>query len=217
MRAVFVGSGTLAVTTARVLLARGQEVVLIEHDRERIKALSSELDCGYLHGDGSKPAVLRETNPTDTDVLFCLTGNDQANIIASLVGRSLGFPRVVTRIEDPEFEHICSELGLEDTIVPTRTIAGYLADMFEGMNPLELSGVIRGEARMFLFVAREEDAGAASELKLPKGCRVVCLYRDGKLVVPAGEPEIQAGDEVVLVTHSETLPRLQERWTVLPG
>ena len=65
-------------------------------------------------------------------MLFCLTGSDQANIISSLVGRSLGFGRVVTKINDPEFEHICIELGLEDMIIPARTVGRHLAEMFEG-------------------------------------------------------------------------------------
>jgi len=217
MRAVFVGAGSLSVMCARVLLERGHEVVLVESDKERIKALSAELDCGYLHGDGTKPAILREAAPTQTHVLFCLTGNDQANIITSLVGRSLGFERVVTKITDVEFEHICIELGLKDTIIPSRTIAGYLADMFQGMNPLELSGVIKGEARVFSFIARDEDAGPAADLNLPEDCRIACVYRNGKVLVSRDEPKLKAGDEVVLFTHSETLPVLQERWNPQPA
>jgi trk system potassium uptake protein TrkA len=130
MRAVFIGAGSLAVVTAKLIRERGEEVVIIEQDKERIDALSEEVDCGFLHGDGSKPAMLREADPEHTDVLFALTGNDQANILASLVGRSLGFKRVVTKIEDYEFEHICKELGLEDVIVPSRTVGRYLAERF---------------------------------------------------------------------------------------
>lgn len=54
-------------------------------------------------------ALLREADPSRTDFLFCLTGNDQTNILASLAGRSLGYGRVVPKIDDPEFEHLCIE------------------------------------------------------------------------------------------------------------
>jgi trk system potassium uptake protein TrkA len=200
--------------TARLLLKRGHEVVIVERDKEQIEALSDELDCGFLHGDGSKPAILRETDPAQTDVLFCLTGNDQANIIASLVGRSLEFARVVTKIEDPEFEHICIELGLEDTIIPARTIGRHLADMFEGQDPLELSTMIRDEARAFSFVARAEDEVAVERLDLPEPSRIVCIYRDDKFIAPDQDTKLKAGDEVVVVTHRKNLPALQERWHV---
>ena len=212
MRAVFIGTGAIAVMTARILLKRGHEVVIIEQDKARIDALSEELDCGFIQGDGGKPAIQREADPDRTDFLFCLTGTDQSNIIASLVGRSLGFKRVVTRIDDPEFEHICIELGLEDTIVPTRTIGRYLADMFAGHDLLELSAMIKDEARVFSFVVKEDESGSFESLDLPKDSRVICCYRDGKFRLPKPEDELQVDDEVVIITHSRNLPDLDERW-----
>lgn len=214
MRAVFVGASSLAVMTARFLLRRRHEVVIIERNKERIESLAGELDCGFLLGDGSKPALLREADPERTAVLFCLTGNDQANILASLVGRSLGFARIVTKIDDPEFEHICIELGLEDMIIPSRTIGRYLADLFQGMNLLDLSGVIKDEARIFTFVARHDDELPVDELKLPARSRLVCLYRGGKFVPLQDDSRLQEDDEVVLITHADNLPELHERWGV---
>ena len=213
MRAVFVGASTFTLMTVRQLLKRRHDVVIIEKDEQVIRNLSEELDCGFLHGDGAKPAILREANPEDTDVLFCLTDQDQTNILASLAGRSLGYRRVVTKINDPEFEHICLELGLNDTIIPSRTIGRYLADMFEGHDPLELSTMIREEARVLSFVAREGDEGPLSELELPKRCRVVCLYRAGTLILPNGEDvKLKAGDEIVIIAHREAVEALRERW-----
>jgi trk system potassium uptake protein TrkA len=213
MRAVFVGASTLAVMTARILLKRKHEVVIIELSRERIDALTEELDCGFLHGDGSKPAILREADPPQTDVLFCLTDNDQTNIIASLVGRSLGFNRVVTRIEDREFEHICVELGLEDTIVPAMTIGRYLGDMFEGRDVLELSSMIKNQARVYSFVVHDTHAGPVKQLSLPKESRLICLYRDEKFMLPDEDFVLQVNDEVLLITHSRNLDALDKEFS----
>ncbi|HEY0722312.1 MAG TPA: TrkA family potassium uptake protein [Gammaproteobacteria bacterium] len=217
MRAVIIGASKVAVRTAQLLLKRGHEVVIVERDKECIDALSGEIDCGFVHGDGSKPAILRETDPGGTHLLFAMTGNDQANIIASLVGRSLGFQRVVTRIEDPSFEHICLELGLEDIVIPSRTIGRYLADLFEGRDPLELSAMIRDEARAFAFVAREQDEVEIRDLQLPESSRVICIYRDGKFVVPRGDTRLKSEDEVVIITHSEHFNELIERWAPVAG
>jgi len=213
MRAVFIGVNSLTVITARILLKRGVEVVIVEQDKDLIDSLSEELNAGFLHGDGSKPAILRETDPEHTDFLFCLTGSDQANIIAGLVGRSLGFARVVIKIEDPEFEHICIELGLEDTIIPARTIGRYLGDMLAGQDPLELSTMVKDEARVFSFVAHKEDTGPVADLALPDGSRVICLYRDDKFMLPQEQTALKAGDEVVILTHSKNLQALHERWS----
>lgn len=212
MRVVFVGASSTAVMAARVMLKRGHEVVMIERDRDCIAALTEVLDCAFLHGDGSTPALLREADPQQTDFLFCLTGQDQTNILASLVGRSLGFARVITKIEDPGFEHVCIELGLEDTIIPALTIGRYLADMLQGQDLFELSALVKDEARIFSFVARADDAVAIDALELPSESRVICLYRDEKFRLPEPDTKLHVGDEVVVLTHSRNLARLQQRW-----
>ena len=212
MRTVFVGAGEITLQATAQLLQRGHEVVIIESDRATIDALSQEYDCGFLHGDGSTPQVLAEADPANTDILYCLTNHDQNNIIASLVGRSLGFERVITRIEDPAFETICRELGLKNTIVPSRTIGRYLADTVEGIDVLELSSAIKMDARLFDFVARPDDAGPLSDLNLPEQARVICYYRNDTFHHADPDDTIRAGDEVVILTHASQLPVLQEHW-----
>ena len=217
MRTVFVGAGKVSIGTAKALIKKGHEVVIIETDKAKIDELSEEMDCSFLQGDGSQPNILREVNPAQTDVLYCLTDSDQANVIASLVGRSLGFKRVVTGIGDPQFEGICHELGLKDTIIPSRTISRFLEDMVGGGENVELSTVIKGEARFFTLTAKEEDAVAAKKLKLPADSKVICYYRDGKFSHADEETKFRIGDEVVILTHSKNMPALQERWQPKPA
>lgn len=213
MRIVFVGASDAGVLTARVLVERGHEVVIIEADRARIDALYDDLDCSFLHGDGSSPGILREAGPKASDALLCVTDQDQSNILASLVGRSLGFKRVVTSIESPEYEPLCFELGLEHTIVPSRTIGRYLADLVEGFEVPELSTFVRGDARFFMFDVAASDAGQlVRDLGLPKRARVVCLYRDGELVLADTDSVLNEHDEVVILCHGDQLPALHERW-----
>lgn len=216
MRSVFIGASDLTLLTAQQLLKSGHEVVIIEKDKARIDELSAEIGSGFIHGDGSKPVILREADPAATDFLFCLTDNDQNNILASLVGRSLGYQRVVTRIQDPSYEHVCIELGLTDVIVPNYTIARYLADMCAGQNPLELSALIKGEARIYSFVAHEQDEGLLTDLNMPENSRVIFFYRNDKFMLPDTNTSLQKGDEVVIIAHRKALAELDARWNPKP-
>lgn len=213
MRIVFIGTTRISLGAARTLIDAGHEIVFIEKDEEQIDALSDELDCGFVHGDGSAPDILKEVGPDQTDFLFCLTDDDQDNIIAGLVGRSLGFEKIIVKIEDVSFEQICAELGLEDVIIPTLTISRYLVDMIKGEETTELSNVIRDEARFYIFSAGEdEDGKKMDDLDLPKKTRVVCFYRDNKFQVGSGDSTLKKGDEVVLIVHNDQLDELQEKW-----
>ena len=118
----------------------------------------------------------------------------------------------MTKIDDPELEHICIELGLEETIIPARTISRFLADKFEGRDPLELSTMIRDEARVYSFALPDEFEGTIATLELPNDSRVVCVYRQSKLIIPDGETKLSADDDVVVIVHQDSLKALEKRW-----
>ena len=212
MRIVFVGAGELTVRTAELLIGRGHDLIIVEQDKKRIEELSETLDCGFLHGDGSNPEILREVSPKKIDALFCLTNNDQVNIIASLVGKTLGFKRTITMITNTAFENICRELGLEDTIIPSRTFSRYLADMVEGLDILELSTVIKYEARFFTFTIEKGGTRSVEDMNLPEEARAVCYYRGQDFYLVEDGTRFKESDEVVILTHSKNLNKLRERW-----
>jgi trk system potassium uptake protein TrkA len=213
MRIVFSGAGPMTVLTAQTLTKQGHEVIIIEVDKQKIDRLSDELDCSFVQGDASKPAILSQVDPKDCDFLFCLTDSDQVNIITALLGRSMGFKRVVPSIEDAELQHLCSELELEDTIIPVRTMSQYLENMVRGLDSVELSTVLRRGARLFTFVAGKNEANPISELDLPEATRVVFYYRGDRFHFVDEKTRFKEKDEIVILTHSESLPALKERWT----
>ena len=213
MRIVFVGAGDLSVETATLLIARKHEIVIIESDAEKIESLSDSLDCSFLHGDGSKPQILAEAGPEQADFLFCLTENDQYNIIAALVGRSLGYSRVVVQIHDVDYLNICQELGLEHTITPSKTISRYLADTVSGIDVLELSSLIKCEARCMMIEIDKQTKGKVADLELPDEARVICLYRDEQFMLTDADTSLQAKDEALILTHSKHLAELTKRFS----
>jgi len=212
MRVILIGATAVAVAMAETLISRKHDVVIIDRQRERIDTLKDSLDCGYILGDGTKPAILREVGPSESDLLVCVTNNDQANILASLVGRSLGFPRIVTKIEDPEFEHICRELGLSDIIIPDQNTAQRLVDMATGRLPEDFATFFKGDVRLFSFIVRESDAGPFADLDLPARTRAIIVYRDEDVLLPDKDLKLRKGDEVVLVTDAGKLADLEARW-----
>ena len=212
MRIVFLGAGDLTLETASLLIERQHEVVIIEEDREKIEELDEQLDCSFLHGDGSKPQILEEAGPDHADYLFCLTENDQYNIIAALVGRSLGYSQVVLQIHDADYLNICRELKLENAITPSKTIGRYLADMVAGIDILELSSLIKGEARCLMVKIDKKTKGKVCDLDLPEEARVICFYRDDDFLLADQDTTLQNDDEVIILPHSQHLGQLTERF-----
>ena len=212
MRIIFSGANALTVMTAKTLIKQGHEVIIIEVDKEKIDQISDELDCSFLHGDSAKPAILSQVDPKNSDILFCLTNSDQVNILTSLLGRSMGFKRVITSIKDTDLLQLCRELGLEDTIIPVWALSRYLDNMVRGLDHINLSTLLKEDARFFTFTAGEDDATCVSELGLPKDAKVIFYYRDNKFHFADDDTKLRKGDEIVLLTHSKNLPDFNERW-----
>ncbi|WP_022949079.1 potassium channel family protein [Methylohalobius crimeensis] len=200
MRVVFIGASATNVACARLLIKRRHEVIIIERNQDRIQELSENMDCGFIHGDGTHPHILEETEPHSVDVLICTTGIDQNNILASLVGKTMKIGRIFTTLEDPEFERVAIALGLTETLVPVRTISRYLADAVEGRDILQLATLLKGDAYLFSVVIPPEWAGSLTELPLPeKQAHPAWLYRGDRLVFVDASSELEEGDELVIV------------------
>ena len=96
MRYVFIGASTLAVATAHLLADRGHEVIVIERDKAVIDGLAEHLDCGFLHADGSKPAVLAEVT----------VGDDHSMNLDAMIKLLVSFGYLYTKPTKQDQDHI---------------------------------------------------------------------------------------------------------------
>ncbi len=212
MRIVIIGASGTAVETARRLLEHGQDVVIIETDQERIDNLSEELECGFLHGDGSRPFILREASPDNTDILLCLTDSDQNNIIGALVGRSMGFTRVIVKIGDPDYQPVCDELGLNDIFMPEHEFGRSLVNLIEADTRGGFTAELQGNLRFFSLKVAAGEEGSISDLSLPEDVHAVAVTRNGASEPVGDVTVLRAGDVVLLITPEKRLGELHETY-----
>lgn len=211
MRVTFVGASHLAVQTARLLIERGHEVVVVDQDHEKIEALGDELDCGLVVGDGSRPAVLEQLAPEKTDHLLCVGERDESNVLAALVGRELGCARVVPKVDDPALEPICAKLGLDEVIVPDHEIALRLVDLVEGRSTPDLAAVVQSGLR-FLSFGVPKDVTDVAGLGLPDGARAIARNRGDESTLVDDASRFEKGDVLVVIAEEDLIESLRERF-----
>ncbi len=212
MRIVIIGASALGIKTAEGLIKEGHEVIIIESNPEIIEEFSEKLDCSFLKGDGTRPEILEETNPKQIDLLIAITNNDQSNIISSLVGKSIGFKKVVLSVKDAEWEAICNKLGLENAILPVRTMSQYLIDTISERDFFELKNFIHGDARLFSFTVTKENEKKVEEFSFPDNTQIVWYFRDEKFHIANSCDALKENDQVVVVTHQKHLEALRKKW-----
>lgn len=215
MRIVIIGASRLGARLAEEWIESGQQVLLIEKDRQRIEELQDKLDCGFLLGDGSQPDLLREADPGNTDLLLCLSNQDQSNIIASLAARSLGCRRVITLIEEESYLPLCKELGLEDVLVPTLSLSRRLQKMAESKATYDASDLHQFSAGLFALEIKPwmEMRDENGLLQLPKNFRPLWFYRDDELHFLTDLAELTDSDKLIVLgkdVATEDLAKFQD-------
>lgn len=216
MRVLIVGSSRLALQTAEIMIGRGDEVVIIEIEKEKAASLAETMDVAVVEGDGADPGVQAAAEAQDADAFIAATRDDQTNIVASLVARKFGIEEVIVKLENPDYIPICEDLGLDKLALPELSFAMYVSEMARGLNLAEIGELLRGDARLFRFLADEELIGKpVYELnrELPGDTSVIVVLRADSFLPAREEVVLQAGDEVLVVTRQRNLAELTKRYT----
>ncbi len=216
MRLVFAGASNLVIRTVEQLNAQTRhDIIIIENDAALIDSLNDQLNAAFIQGDASLPSILKEANPPACDFFFASTDRDESNMIAALTARALGYKRVVVIIKEESYEPICQELGLEEIIIPLRTVRGDIINIIDGERERHLSDYIRGDLRLFSYrVPSDAEPQSLAGLALPKDSKPVVIYDDRDTPRALKDDMlIQPGDEVVLLTNSSALKILEKNFS----
>lgn len=211
MRVVIVGASRFGIATAEQFLEKGHEVVIVDRDADKLERLSDELDCGFIEGDGSLPSVLRDAFGDHADALVLLTNVDDVNILAALVGRSVGFGRVVPQIVRKQLLAVCEELGLENLITPHATVAGSIVRSLEAHSDTSLDLRSYASFDVLEYRVRQKQAGRTlGDLGFPADSRVIALTRGDEDRLVDDETELEEGDGLLVAVGNAAQPKMDE-------
>jgi trk system potassium uptake protein len=116
---LIIGGGNIGLRLARALEKKPVHVKLMDKDPERCAVLAGELDrTVVLVGDGTDQEALLEENIGEMDVVVTMTGNEESNILASLLAKKLGTPMAITRLNKIEYMPLVRAIGLEHIVSP---------------------------------------------------------------------------------------------------
>ena len=216
MRVIIVGSGRLGLQTAEIMINRGDEVVIIENNRDKAASLAETMDCAVVLGDGADPSVQESAEAGDADAFIAATRDDQTNIVAAVVARRFGVPEVIVKLENPDYIPVCEDLNLTKLALPEISFAMYVSEMARGLNLSEIGELLHGDARLFRFLVEDDLAGTpVYELNrdLPEDTAVIVVLRADAFLPAREEVVLQAGDHVLTVTRQRHLAELTRTYT----
>ncbi|MGH8921378.1 MAG: potassium channel family protein, partial [Actinomycetes bacterium] len=161
----------------------------------------------WVAGDACEVRVLQDAGLSDVDVVVAATGDDEDNLVVSLLAKQeFVVPRVIARVNHPKNRWLFNETWGVDVAVSTPHLMTALVEEAVSVGTLvRLLQFAEGQARL-VEVTLADDTPAQgvdiAELGMPRDASIVAVVRDARVVVPRGDTQLRVGDEVIaLVTE----------------
>ena len=117
------GIGRFGSKVARELFYRKQEVIVVDHDENKIQAIKDEVTNAFL-GDIADEQTLLEAGVADCDVVIIAEStNIESNIIATQICKNLGIKKVICKAKNTIHGNILKKLNADMTVFPEQDTA----------------------------------------------------------------------------------------------
>jgi trk system potassium uptake protein TrkA len=212
VKIIVVGAGKVGKHMAADLSRGGHEVLVLDVSRDVVeRAKRSDLYPGveFRIADACEVTQLEEAGLAHADVVAAVTGDDEDNLVVSLLAKQeFGVPRVVARVNHPSNEWMFNETWGVDVSVSTPHLLTALVEEAVTVGTLVRLLQFEGGKAGLEEVTLAESSPAAgqqiSTLRLPRSCTIVAVIRDQSVLVPRGDTTLEVGDEVMVLTTADS-------------
>ena len=207
---VIAGGGSTSFTVAQALRGQVEKVRIIEIDRQRAEQLAAQFpDFEVLHGDATENSLLRAERVADARAFVALTGQDERNLMASLLARELDVETVIALVQRSESIPLWRKLGLVQVVSPRRIASERIHEYVSSGFSANIVSLQRGKAQVLerRLAAASPAAGVSlAEMSPPRGLIVGAVARGDRVFVPRGSDRLEVGDVVILFVQEEHIP-----------
>ncbi|NNE44099.1 MAG: Trk system potassium transporter TrkA, partial [Gemmatimonadetes bacterium] len=212
-RVLIVGGGRVGLRVASRLEKKGVEVRILEERRERCDDLAARLDkTMVLHGDGTNLTALQECGADSVDGFVAVTGDEETNVMSSLLARHLGAKQVVALVKRTDYIPILKEIGLDAAVNPRLTAAGAILRFVRRGNILQVTTFKDIDAEVLELVVSERSKTVGKQLKaikFPKDAIIGGYSRGDDFAIADGETVLQAHDKVIVFAQPSAISKVE--------
>ncbi len=210
---LIIGGGNIGLRLARVLEKKPIHVKLLDKNPDRCAVLARELSrTVVLNGDGTDQSALQEENIGEMDVVATMTGNEESNILSSLLAKKLGTPMAITRLNKIEYMPLVRAIGLEHIVSPRLSAVNSIFKHVRKGGVLSTVAIKDGAEALEALAGPESRLVGAplKDLDFPKGVLVLCIMREDSVLIPGGHDVIKVGDRLIILSLLESIPKVEK-------
>lgn len=219
MRIIIIGAGEVGLHLANILSKENHDVVMIDPSKEKIKRADAHLDILAIEGSGTSVQSLDRAGIKNAEMLIAVSALDEVNILACMLADKFGVPRNIARVRNQEYMNPDSilppkQLGIDLIINPELETAQEIVWLIRRAAATDVIEFASGAIQ--LMGLRLDSNAKILERKLRDVSydipnltfRTVAIFRKGRTIIPTGEDYFHKGDQIFVVSKTESIPEL---------
>ena len=205
---LLLGGGRTATLVAQKLHGTGARVQIIEREPDRARDVAEMLDgVRVLQGDITDSDVLDEADLSRVELVAALTGEDDANILASIYAKSYGVPETIAVVHRLNFLNLLDQVGVDATLSPRTATANAVLRFVRG-DIAKVATFLSGELELLeleIHSGSMADGKEIRELGMPRDILIAAITRDGRSQIARGRTLLRKGDHVIVIAEPNSV------------
>jgi len=219
-RIVMIGGGKTALNVAKSIELNEPQskVTLIENNKNRAEILANELEKSVvLFGDALDKEVLEEANIQEADFAFAVTGNDEVNILSSILAKKYGCHSSAVLLAEDKYNPLISSLDIDAVVNPRELTVSRILRYVRRGKVFQVQSLRGGEAEVIELEVVEASPLIGEPLKnkpLPEGVSIAAVIRGKNIILPDGNTMIEIGDKVIVFARHDVISEIEKIFSV---
>lgn len=186
-----------------------QKFVIIDSNEERANLASERFPNAQVFcADATDEHFLSEEGIKDFDLAICATHNHEMNMVLAAFLESLGVGKSVSLVSSSAFSTIARKLGVDVPIPIRDAVVDSIMSHLRGKSVKEIHTVTTGDLEIIECVLPGDSKAINKTLReiAKPGSFLIMLvkkYNASEFEIPVGDTILNAGDDVILITHVE--------------
>ncbi|MCY3790677.1 MAG: Trk system potassium transporter TrkA [Gemmatimonadetes bacterium] len=195
------GGGLIGQFVAQELSSQ-MRVRLIESREDRSRQIADQLaNVLVIQGDGTDYDLLAVEGLADMDAFIAVTGNDEVNIISTLVAKHLEVPRAIALVNNVDYMPITPAIGLDSVLSKQLLTVNAVQRYVRHQRIASIASLPGLDVEAVEYIAHGGSKITQKPLisiRLPKDSIIGAVVHGDHVIIPRGDTRIQPGDKAVV-------------------
>lgn len=218
MNIIVAGCGKIGKAIIATLCAEAHDVTVLDKSTDVINEMTNMHDVIGVCGNCADCETLEEAAVDKAELFVCVTGSDEMNMLSCFLAKKMGAKQTVARIRNPEYNDrslgfMRQQLDLSMSVNPELLVAQELYNILKLPSAFKVEYFARRNLEMIEVKLKSDSPLCGKKLsKLREKQNVEFLIggvlRGGKVIIPDGSFELQAGDEISIAATPSDMQKL---------